>query len=160
MLKTPLGDIIIKINNSIIDYEATKVLSNLKRFPQVDDVFSLRIRVPAQMKIVKVECFLANFAIESFHDTGEWLEAISFYDKGLKLTIGMEADFSYEYLYGERYSMCDFIGDITDRGLEILCDKNINYDLIFGVAWLHDVNDANDSQTWYAADPHNHNLLD
>ena len=64
------------------------------------------------------------------------LEAVSFYQNGSKLTLGIQADF-------EKQS-----GKLLSNGLEITTNESLN----FIVCWINDVTEENDHQTWFGAD--------
>lgn len=85
-------------------------------------------------------------------ETGENLELKSFYQKNFKLSLGMEGDTCY---IGERHLSCyDYNNGYTTDGVQyclLSFTKTSRY--VFGIAWIENVSENNDVQTWFGADP-------
>lgn len=88
--------------------------------------------------------------IEGDNESGERLEAISFYVKDIKLTIGAEGEF-YGHIY-QSYGY-DYNGDYLSNGIEYKTYKRTKDKMFkFGVCWIQPYTEENDVQTWYGAD--------
>lgn len=141
MLKTPLGELEIFVNDEKIAF-SFRELSNKNRLFTVDKRYEIIVR-PSKSPL-RVCINLANQKkIETEIETGENLELISLYSKNLKLSIGTKENlkgFTFSYLTnGWQIDMSEGIG-ISD--------------IVIYVAWVYDDNlDINGINTWYAADP-------
>lgn len=80
---------------------------------------------------------------------GEMLETISFEEKGGKITLGCSASFGNP----EDYNL-DFDGMYIRNGFEIKItpDTKARY-FEFAVAWMKNIKNKDNDQTWFAADP-------
>lgn len=133
MLMTPIGPIIILINDIEISY-SFQPLSNLSPyFPDVSGRFSILVSSKEQ---ATVRCVLQNNTIVGQSETGENLEAISFYYDDVKLSIGVTADFMQQE------------GQIVTNGIELTTTSPIT----FVVSWIQPVTEDNDLQTFFSVD--------
>lgn len=79
-------------------------------------------------------------------ESGERLEALSFYINGGKITIGCE--------YDDFEGILDYGLSYISNGFEITIPaKAKKQTLHFGAAWLSKCTEDNDVQTWFAGDP-------
>lgn len=133
MLLTPIGPIVILVN----DFETTYAFQELSRtspyFPNVNGRFSIHVPLNEQATI---RCLLKNNTIVGHPESGENLETISFYSEDVKLSIGVTADF----LQQEGY--------ILTNCIELTTVSPIT----FGVSWIQPVTPENDVQTFFSVD--------
>lgn len=137
MLITPLGDINILIDGIKINYEATKLKNINKLWSDINERYLLKYYVNEKKDNYNIQCIISGLEIVGEPESGENLEAISFYKDDLKLTIGINTDFLEED------------GRLLDDGLEV----NTHRILKIGVCWLCPFTPNNEIQTWYGADP-------
>ena len=98
-----------------------------------------------------LKCILeTDFEYESYVESGERLEAISFEINNEKLTIGITAGLSMAESDGNNN---DFDVEYLENGIEIVIfEKTRNQIFSFGVSFLENVNVENEIQTWFAVD--------
>lgn len=132
MLQTLFGNLLVSRDGQPVTYEL-KQLEKTKHCPQVNGRYVVYIAATAGEK---VRCEISSAFTERAIESGENLEALSFYNVHAKLTIGVEADFLVQQ------------GHYTARGIEITATGPVR----FGVCWIEPVSEANDVQTWYGAD--------
>ncbi len=155
MLETPLGVIMVFIDNNPIDYYATLAATD-KLCKDIDGRYLIRVNFLPDGKDHKIFCVINDYVSsgEDGIESGECLELKSFYEGGTKLSIGMEGDAGY-YPNGEHVSDgYDYDNDYLPNGVsyEIFSTtKTSVYD--FGIAWLDNCTDDTDVQTWFGADP-------
>lgn len=149
MLQTPLGEIVISIDNKPIKYEA-KIEPSDKACPDLNGRYSITVEFEPDGNLHTVSCRINGYVPDERDDieTGERLELKSFYSRNTKLSIGMENDdlgLESEYDYDTRY-----------------LDDGVQYEIrsftrtrkyVFGLAWILDSTDENENQTWFGADP-------
>ena len=134
MLDTPFGTVCIFINDIKTAYTFKPLPIMNHHFPDVDGRF--KIIVNGHTEISTIRCIIPTYTKTANPETGENLEAVSFYQNGSKLTLGIQADF-------EKQS-----GKLLSNGLEITTNEPVN----FIVCWINDVTKENDHQTWFGAD--------
>jgi hypothetical protein len=154
MLVTPLGQIKIYIDGMLVPY-TEKPIANDKTCRDLDGRYTIEITFIPDGEMHTISCCLYNYEKSDDDDieSGERLELKSFCQGSVKLSIGMEGDIGY-LSNGVRISEYDYDNSYLDNGVqfEILPDtKTSKY--VFGIAWLNKVNDKNEVQTWYGADP-------
>lgn len=132
MLQTPFGNLNVSLDGQPVAYEV-KPLEKAKNCLQVNGRYGVLVTAEVGES---VRCEIANVSVECEIESEENLEALSFYEGDVKLTIGIEADFSLQQ------------GQYTKRGIEIKATGPVR----FGVCWIEPVNEENDVQTWYGAD--------
>ena len=148
MLTTPFGNICITMDDKPIPYAIAPV-QNSKLFPDVSGAYVLAFEYLSDGVSHELHCVLDAPSVKGGIESGERLEAISFYDDQRKLTIGCEGCFGDpdEYNY-------DYDGDYLSNGLTIsITPATKSKVFLVGVAWLDLCTKENDVQTWFAADP-------
>lgn len=154
MLETPIGYIEICIDGSAIHYVAQRVHFD-KTYRELSGRYKIEIEFIPDGNNHTISCCLKNYrkSEDDYIETGENLELKSFYLNATKLSIGMEGDTGY-FADGTRISEYDYDNGYLDNGVqyEILpITKTSLY--VFGIAWIDNVNDDNEVQTWFGADP-------
>ena len=134
MLDTPFGTVRVFINDIETAYTFKPLPIMNHHFPDIDGRY--KIIVNGYTEISTIRCIIPTYTKMAHPETGESLEAVSFYQNGLKLTLGIQADF-------EKQS-----GKLLSNGLEITTNEPVN----FIVCWINDVTKENDHQTWFGAD--------
>ncbi len=78
----------------------------------------------------------------------------SFYKGHSKLSIGMEGETGY-FADGTRaFDTYDYDTEYLEDGVRYVINEDTKTDrYVFGVAWIENVTDDNDVQTWFGADP-------
>ncbi|MEO4052904.1 hypothetical protein [Solibacillus sp. CAU 1738] len=148
MLATPLGNIKLFVNDNEITFTAIR-LGNLERIcPDVNGRYLIQYNYKKKFKHQKIKCCLPFIDVKGEIGSGERLEAIAFYKDGVKLTIGVEAEFD-DQLSGYDYSGDYLNNGITYETFETTEDKILQ----FGVCWIEPRTEENDHQTWFGADP-------
>ena len=92
MLTTPLGNIYITMDDEMIPYSITSV-QNPKLFPDVSGAYILALKYLPDGSSHILRCVLDSSFAKGGVESGERLEAISFYCGQRKLTIGCEGWF-------------------------------------------------------------------
>ncbi|WP_274309007.1 hypothetical protein [Solibacillus daqui] len=133
MLNTPLGPIMILNGQQKIPYTFIP-LPKTAHCPNVNGRFS--ITVPIVESPATIQCIIENELLNSYPETGENLEALSFYKDDVKLTIGITADFTTTD------------GQLLKNGLEV----KTAFPIEFGVCWIQPVTESNDVETFFGAD--------
>lgn len=153
MLRTPLGYLEIKIDDSIIDYEYLVVPID-KTCKELNGRYSITVYFQPDKREHTISCRILNFesSDKDGAESGEDLELYSFYRGTAKLSIGMEGDTGY--IAGKRISDYDYDTEYLVDGVQYcLLPITQTSEYVFGVAWLDKVNEENDVQTWFGADP-------
>ena len=153
MLKTPFGNIRIFLDKKEVEFNFSKI-RNSKSFLKTETyLLKYEFKKEKVDKINKhfLKCILeTDFEYESFVETGERLEAISFEVNRGKLTIGTTSGLSMAESDGNNN---DFDVEYLENGIEIVIfEKTRNQIFSFGVSFLENVNVENEVQTWLAAD--------
>ena len=153
MLKTPFGNIRIFLDKKEVEFNFSKI-QNSKSFLKTE-TYSLKYEFKKE-KVDKInkhflKCILeTNFEYESYVETGERLEAISFEINEGKQTIGTTYGLFMAEVDGNNN---DFDVEYLENGIEIVIfEKTRNQIFSFGVSFLENVNVENEVQTWLAAD--------
>lgn len=149
MLQTPLGEIIVSIDNKPVQYEFTAEPLN-KSCPDLNGRYSITVKFEPDGRQHTVSCRIIDHVPDERDDieTGERLELKSFYKGNTKLSIGMENDdlgLESEYDYDTSY---------LDDGVQYeirTFTRTLKY--VFGIAWILNFTDENENQTWFGADP-------
>ena len=153
MLKTPFGNIRMFLDKKEVEFNFFKI-QNFKSFLKTE-TYSLKYEFKKEKsdKIKKhfLKCIWeTNCEYESFVETGERLEAISFEVNRGKLTIGITSGLSMAEVDGNNN---DFDVEYLENGIEIVIfEKTRNQIFSFGVSFLENVNLENEVQTWLAVD--------
>ena len=146
MLETNLGKIVITFDGNAAAFSVCPI-ENKRLFPDVNGAFLLKYDYANDGKAHTLRCFLEGCGVTGCPESGEDLEAISFYSQGAKLTIGCKGDFGWP----EKY---DYSGAYLSNGLEIeIAPHTQSKTFLFAVAWLAHCTAETETQTWLAADP-------
>ena len=153
---TPLGDIEICIDGKSIKYTAQNMGVMDKLCPDVDGRFSIKVEFVPDGERHAISCIIKSH-IPSDKDgveSGERLELKSFYKGHSKLSIGMEGETGY-FADGTRaFDTYDYDTEYLEDGVRYVINEDTKTDrYVFGVAWIENVTDDNDVQTWFGADP-------
>ena len=153
MLKTPFGNIRMFLDKKEVEFNFSKI-QNSKSFLKTE-TYSLKYEFKKE-KVDKInkhflKCILeTNFEYESYVETGERLEAISFEINEGKQTIGTTYGLFMAEVDGNNN---DFDVEYLENGIEIVIfEKTRNQIFSFGVSFLENVNVENEIQTWFAVD--------
>jgi hypothetical protein len=154
MLETPLGQIKIYIDGTPVPYIAKHIAYD-KTCRDLDGRYIIEITFIPDGEEHTISCCLYNYkkSEDDYIESGERLELKSFCQGSVKLSIGMEGDIGY-LSNGMRIGEYDYDNSYLDNGVqfEVLpYTKTSKY--VFGIAWINKVNDENEVQTWYGADP-------
>ncbi len=154
MLETPFGSVDVKLDGNILDYEChEQPLDSTCR--EVNGRYAIKVSFIPDGKRHSISCIIRDYMASSNDgiESGERLELYSFYRDKTKLSIGMEGDGGY-LSNGKRVSQYDYDTAYLENGVQYIIlptTKTVAY--VFGVAWIDHVNEENDVQTWYGADP-------
>ena len=151
MLKTPFGNIRMFLDKKEVEFNFSKI-QNSKSFLKTE-TYSLKYEFKKE-KVDKInkhflKCILeTNFEYESYVETGERLEAISFEINEGKLTIGTVSGLSMVEVDGNNN---DFDVKYLKNGIEIVIFKETaSQEFYFGISFLGNMNLENEIQTWLA----------
>lgn len=151
MLDTPLGCIRLYVNEREIEYTAIKLDPIERLCPDVNGRYLIQYQYKKECGVQRIECTIPSIDLKGEPESGERLEAISFYKDEIKLTIGAEGEFCdpvYQYLG------CGCNGNYLSDGIEYETDEKTDDRVSsFGVCWIQPCTSENDHQTWYGADP-------
>lgn len=152
MLSTPLGNIALLIDDRPISYHAVKYGCDIT-CADLQGRYYIKVEFAPDGQAHEIQCCLKNHIVSNRDgvESGERLELKSFYHKSYKLSIGTEGE-AY-YLENETRNY-DYDNEYTENGVKyIIRPKTKTSVFVFGIAWIDNVNDDNDVQTWYGADP-------
>ena len=145
-LSTPFGDIKLTLDGQEQSFKYAAIKPNQRLYPDLDGLYRLYYCFEPDGGSHELKLALTGCDEDGDIESGERLEAISFYSKGGKLTIGCEAEFGWD-----KY---DFDGTYDEDGVVLFFRKTTRQQtLCFGIAWLNTCTDKNDVQTWFGADP-------
>ncbi|SET71733.1 hypothetical protein SAMN05216389_12263 [Oceanobacillus limi] len=145
MLETPLGNIVLTLNDEEINYDAVKFAPMKKLSPDVNGRYMIQLKCKENCKPQTIRCLIPSFLGKGEVESGESLEAVSFYRDNVKLTIGIDRAFDAEAGFGGRY---------LRNGLEYeMYETTKDRTITFGVCWIELCHANNDTQTWFGADP-------
>lgn len=163
-LKTPFGDIIVKIDGKEVGYKIKKY-ENDPTCPNLLGRYLIEIEFKPTGKEHKITCEIAgNKNLKAEIEPGEMLECLSFYsEERIKMSIGVYGEV-WGYVGGELYKPSnDYDIDYLSRGMScIVLEDTKTEKFYFGVSWIDDVgyydptNDDGhdrDVETWYGSDP-------
>lgn len=152
MLVTPLGEIEISVDNKPIKYAYKKIKCD-KTCKDLSGRYSIIVDFIPDGKEHIIACRIKSYTPSEKDEceTGENLELKSFYQKNVKLSLGMEGDTCY--IDERNLSRYDYNNDyITDGVQYCLLSFTKTERYLFGIAWIENVNENNDVQTWFGAD--------
>jgi len=155
-LETPLGKIIIMIDEKIVNYNYAKI-KNDDLCLDLSGRYMINIFFEPDGIEHKISCFIQGYngSSKDSIETGENLELKSFYKNNIKLSIGMEGDTGY--IGKDRISdYYDYDNAYLDNGVQYKLLKKTskkfnNY--VFMIAWIENYDNNNEIQTWFGADP-------
>lgn len=152
MIITPLGPIKLYVNEKEIEYKAVPyILDHGCR--DLNGRYLIHYEYKTEYQNQRIKCCLPSIIKEGDIESGERVEAISFYDQFTKVTIGIEASFDMEEDYGYDYS-----GSYFSNGLEYVTYSNTeSQTLLFAVSWIRPYTEENEYQTTNGADPYTMN---
>lgn len=146
MLITPLGHIKLYVNDNEVPFVAKK-LENNHQCPDVSGRFIIEYPFKKEYKSQIIKCCIPLLHENGKIESGERLEAITFYKDKLKMTIAVEAAF-------EQFKMDDYSGHYTNNGIAYeTLDSTMDRTFQFGVCWIDPCTPENEHQTWFGADP-------
>ena len=153
MLKTSFGNIRMFLDKKEVEFNFFKI-QNSKSFLKTETyLLKYEFKKEKVDKINKhfLKCILeTDFEYESYVESGERLESISFEINNEKLTIGTTSGLSMAESDGNNN---DFDIEYLENGIEIVIFEKIRNQIFsFGVSFLENVNVENEVQTWLAAD--------
>lgn len=149
MLKTPLGEIEIKIDGNAIPYDFQKKETD-KTCPDLDGRFLIKIPFASDDSEHIISCCIKGYVPTENDDpdSGENLELKNFYKGTVKLSIGLldKKD-------------CGYFAEYSDYGMMYIVHKNTKFQYYyFAIAWIDNANDENEIQTWFGADAYKFEL--
>lgn len=148
-LSTPMGSVELLLDGEPVSFRNLSIEPNERLFPDVDAAHRLTYDFVSDGKSHSLYLRIKDCKFEANPETGELLEAVSFYKDYYKITLGCIASFGDS----EDYNL-DYDGSLCEDGLEIYISKTTKSQTFkFGVCWIKECTDENDVQTWYGADP-------
>lgn len=154
LLLTPLGEIEILIDDEPISYQAVECVCD-KTCADLTGRYAIKVELLPDGNAHEIQCRIKNHVVSDMDgiESGERLELKSFYNNSCKLSIGMEGDAGY-FPNGIRVGSYDFDNEYKEKGVAyITFPDTVTKEFVFGIAWIDDVNEENDVQTWFGADP-------
>ena len=151
MLKTPFGNIRMFMDKKEVEFNFSKI-QNSKSFLKTETyLLKYEFKKEKVDKINKhfLKCILeTDFEYESYVESGERLEAISFEINNGKLTIGTTSGLSMAESDGNNN---DFDIEYLENGIEIVIfNETASQEFCFGISFLGNMNLENEIQTWLA----------
>lgn len=148
-LSTPVGSLELLLDDKPVSFSHISIEPNEKLFPDVEAAHRLTYDYVSDGKSHTLSFKIKDCNLEANPETGELLEAVSFYKDNCKLTLGCIASFG-DY---QDYNL-DYDGTLCSDGIEIFITATTKSQTFkFGVCWINECTDGNDVQTWYGADP-------
>ncbi len=155
-MTTPLGDIEIHIDGKIIEYTAQNMGMPDKLCPDIDGRFCIKVEFVPDGERHTISCRIKDHTPSDRDgiESGERLELKSFYKGRSKLSIGMEGETGYCADGTRAFDTYDYDTEYLDDGVQYVIVENTNTTTyVFGIAWIENVTEENDVQTWFGADP-------
>ena len=140
-LVTPFGQIVICVDGDPTEYAYQEKQPDPRWY--VDGRYWIRVSVPGDGLCHTVACLVeCPLGTNVEHDSGEGVEMVCFRQEPLKMEIGI---FEANDDHGTEY---------VPNGIAYTVHSGTDTrELIFGVAWLCQVNRENEYHTWFACDP-------
>ena len=155
-LITPLGSVVIYIDDWQVKYSAIKLNNDSVLFPNIDYRYKIIIEYENDNLPHCICCAIEDIdysKVKDYPESGERLECKAFYQDNVKLSIGIECDTGY-FDTGERIGHYDYDSIYLDNGIGYnVLSTTKSHSFVFGIAWINECTDENDIQTWFAADP-------
>ena len=138
-LVTPFGQIVICVDGNPTEY-AYQAKQSDPRWP-VDGRYQICVSLPEDGLCHTVACLVeCPLGTNAEQDSGEGVEMVCFRQEPLKMEIGI---FESNDDHGTVY---------LPNGIAYTVHSDTR-ELIFGVAWLCQVNRENENHTWFSCDP-------
>jgi hypothetical protein len=139
--ETPFGQIHICVDGIPVEYACQEKQPDPRWY--VDGRYWIRVPVPADRQCHTIACLVecpSDTVVEQ--DSGEGVEMVCFRHGTRKMEIGiLEADDDHGTVY-------------LSNGIAYTVHSETDIrELIFGVAWLCQVNPENENHTWFSCDP-------
>lgn len=148
-LHTPFGGIQVLVDDTVVTFEHRSIDPDKKLFPDVDAAHRINVKVKTDGETHTIRIRLIDCEVGGNIESGETLEAISFYKNNGKVTIGCYASFGDS----EEYNL-DYDGYYCSDGLKIeTLPETQTSEFKFGVCWIKECTEEKDVQTWFGADP-------
>lgn len=148
-MHTPFGEIKVLLDGAPMVFQNICIDPDERYFPNVDQTHRIAIDIEPDGKKHTLEFVLTDCEVEGEPETGERLEAVSFYPGNGKITLGCYASFG-DY---KDYDF-DFDGILKKDGIEIsIFPTTATKQFFFGVSWVTRCTKEKDIQTWFGADP-------
>lgn len=148
-LSTPMGSVELLLDGEPVSFRNLSIEPNERLFPDVDATHRLTYDFVSDGKPHSLYLKIKDCKLKANPETGEMLEAVSFYKDNRKMTLGCSAAFGN----CEKCNL-DYNGSLCADGLEIhISETTKSQTFKFGVCWIKECTDENDVQTWYGADP-------
>ena len=146
MLKTPLGDIIVSVDDTETEYTAAAVPLD-HRCNKLNGRYYICVELENDNKPHTITCRISGYtpSKKDGAEDGENLLLMSFFKGNAKLSIGVEFDC---------YGKYDYEAVHLQNGMQFrLFPHTKTKHFVFGIAWVNDGNDENEIHTWFGADP-------
>ncbi len=153
MLATPIGRLIVAIDEQPIDYYAEKVRPD-EFCPDINGRYLIEIDLPPDEKEHKISCRMEEYLPNGMEkaESDEKLETKIFYQKQVTLALGMKAD--TQYITGLKYPARDYDREFLPDGVQYLTFPFTKTERFsFGAAWLKQSTEETAGQTRIGADP-------
>lgn len=148
MLSTPLGNIQLFVNNGEVAFTAIKLGDLHFSNSAIKGRYLIEYEYKSEMKEQIIKCCIPTIDVDGDIESGERLEAISFYKDDVKLTIGVDCEFTDEL------AEFDFSGEYVSNGIQYeTFQTTADRTFRFGVCWIQPCNEENAHQSWFGADP-------
>ncbi len=148
-LKTPFGTIKTIFDGNPIHFHCINIPPDARCFPDVDKAYRIFVDIEPDGKEHKLEFLLTGCEAKAESDTGERMEAVSFYSGEGKITLSCYASFVQYPDWG-----FDFDGDLREDGIELyISPKTKTKRFLFASSWMEHCTKENETQTWLGADP-------
>ena len=146
MLKTPLGEIIVSVDDTEMEYTAVSVPLD-HRCDNLDGRYYICVELENNGKAHTITCRINGYtpSEKDGAEDGEDLLLMSFFKGNTKLSVGVEFDYNGKYDY-EAVHLQDGMQFRVFSHTKTRC-------FVFGIAWVDDCNDENEIYTWFGADP-------
>lgn len=147
-LLTSIGPVKLFVNSKEVAFTAIKFERDRKRFPHINGRYLIAYDYINDGHKQEIMCCLPSLSVAGYVESGERLEALSFYQDNIKLTIAVVDEFT------DDSEVSSARGQYIKNGIKYDIDENAaSRKLLFGICWVQPVTEENDIQTWFGADP-------
>ena len=146
MINTPLGDLIVSIDDTEIEYTAIAVPLD-HRCDKLNGRYYICLELENDGKPHTITCCISGYtpSEKDGAEDGEDLLLMSFFNGSAKLSIGVEFDY---------YGKYDYVCVNLQNGMQFkVFPQTKTNSFVFGIAWVDNCNDENEIHTWFGADP-------